>query len=158
MGEPTIGAAFLTQTVTLDDATVKFEIWDTAGQERYKSLAPMYYRGAAAAVIVYDVTSSQSFDGAKAWVAELGEKDMVLALLGNKVDLATEKRAVETAQAEAFARDKGLIFMETSAKTGVNVQEIFQAIAGSLELAKKKSPDDSVSIQQADRGSSCCGR
>jgi small GTP-binding protein len=49
-------AAFLTQTVTLDDATVKFEIWDTAGQERYRSLAPMYYRGAAAAVVVYDIT------------------------------------------------------------------------------------------------------
>ena len=55
--EPTIGAAFLTQTVALDDATVKFEIWDTAGQERYRSLAPMYYRGASAAIVVYDITN-----------------------------------------------------------------------------------------------------
>lgn len=52
-----IAAAFLTQKVQLDDATVKFEIWDTAGQERYRSLAPMYYRGAAAAIVVYDVTN-----------------------------------------------------------------------------------------------------
>ena len=58
-------AAFLTQTVALDDATVKFEIWDTAGQERYRSLAPMYYRGAAAAIIVYDITNPDSFAGAK---------------------------------------------------------------------------------------------
>lgn len=58
--EPTIGAAFLTQTVSLDDATVKFEIWDTAGQERYRSLAPMYYRGAAAAIVVYDITKKVS--------------------------------------------------------------------------------------------------
>lgn len=55
--ESTIGAAFLTQTVALNDTTVKFEIWDTAGQERYHSLAPMYYRGAAAAIVVYDITN-----------------------------------------------------------------------------------------------------
>ena len=62
------GAAFLTQTVALDDYTVKFEIWDTAGQERYRSLAPMYYRGAAAALVVYDITAADSFDGAKTWI------------------------------------------------------------------------------------------
>lgn len=63
-------AAFMTQTVELEKpkALVKFEIWDTAGQERYRSLAPMYYRGAAAAVIVYDVTSRESFEGARSWV------------------------------------------------------------------------------------------
>jgi small GTP-binding protein len=82
--EPTIGAAFLTQTVALDDATVKFEIWDTAGQERYRSLAPMYYRGAAAAIIVYDITNPDSFAGAKSWVKELqrrGDTSVVIALV-----------------------------------------------------------------------------
>ena len=58
--ESAIGAAFLTQTVALNDTTVKFEIWDTAGQERYHSLAPMYYRGAAAAIVVYDITNRVS--------------------------------------------------------------------------------------------------
>jgi small GTP-binding protein len=58
--ESTIGAAFLTQTVALNETTVKFEIWDTAGQERYHSLAPMYYRGAAAAIVVYDITNRVS--------------------------------------------------------------------------------------------------
>lgn len=57
MQEPTIGAAFFTQILSLAEATVKFDIWDTAGQERYHSLAPMYYRGAAAAVVVYDISS-----------------------------------------------------------------------------------------------------
>ncbi len=67
--EPTIGAAFLTQSVSLEgDRVVKFEIWDTAGQERYRSLAPMYYRGAAAAVVVFDITKKDSFNGAKSWV------------------------------------------------------------------------------------------
>jgi len=77
-------AAFLTQTVALDDCTVKFEIWDTAGQERYRSLAPMYYRGAAAAIVVYDITNQDSFAGAKGWVKELqrrGDPNVVIALV-----------------------------------------------------------------------------
>ncbi|CAJ0921612.1 unnamed protein product [Ranitomeya imitator] len=90
-------AAFLTQTVCLDDTTVKFEIWDTAGQERYHSLAPMYYRGAQAAIVVYDITNEESFARAKNWVKELQRQaspNIVIALSGNKADLAS-KRAVD---------------------------------------------------------------
>ncbi|CAO2607300.1 Ras-related protein Rab-5A [Lemmus lemmus] len=90
-------AAFLTQTVCLDDTTVKFEIWDTAGQERYHSLAPMYYRGAQAAIVVYDITNEESFARAKNWVKELQRQaspNIVIALSGNKADLAN-KRAVD---------------------------------------------------------------
>uniref|UniRef100_A0AAY4A949 small monomeric GTPase n=1 Tax=Denticeps clupeoides TaxID=299321 RepID=A0AAY4A949_9TELE len=128
--ESTIGAAFLTQTVCLDDTTVKFEIWDTAGQERYHSLAPMYYRGAQAAIIVYDITNADSFSRAKSWVKELQKQanpNIVIALSGNKADLA-QKRAVEVQEAQAYAEDNGLLFMETSAKTAMNVNEIFMAI------------------------------
>jgi len=75
--ESTIGAAFLTQTVNVKDYVVKFEIWDTAGQERYHSLAPMYYRGAAAAVVVYDLTNRQSFVRAKSWVKELQHREIL---------------------------------------------------------------------------------
>lgn len=81
-----IKAAFLTQTVALDDAVAKFEIWDTAGQERYRSLAPMYYRGAAAAIVVYDITNQDSFAGAKSWVKELqrrGDSNVVIALVSS---------------------------------------------------------------------------
>ncbi|KAL3345645.1 hypothetical protein AABB24_024547 [Solanum stoloniferum] len=88
--ESTIGAAFFSSTLAVNNATVKFEIWDTAGQERYHSLAPMYYRGAAAAIIVYDITSSDSFAKAKKWVQELqkqGNSNMIMALAGNKADL-----------------------------------------------------------------------
>jgi small GTP-binding protein len=93
--ESTIGAAFLTQTVALNDTTVKFEIWDTAGQERYHSLAPMYYRGAAAAIVVYDITNTDSFTRAKNWVRELqrqGSPNVVIALAGNKNDLASKRK------------------------------------------------------------------
>lgn len=142
--ESTIGAAFLTQTISLDDSTtVKFEIWDTAGQERYKSLAPMYYRNANCAVVVYDITAPASLDKAKAWVKELqrqANENIVIALAGNKLDLAndpttgTSKRAIDTADAEAYAREAGLLFFETSAKTSENVKELFTAIAQKLPL------------------------
>lgn len=74
--ESTIGAAFLTQTLSMEDSEVKFEIWDTAGQERYNSLAPMYYRGAQAAIVVYDILNQDSFQRAQTWVNELQRKVM----------------------------------------------------------------------------------
>lgn len=163
--EPTIGgilwfgvlsdlAAFLTQTVNVDNVTIKFEIWDTAGQgtdilslwgvERYRSLAPMYYRGAAAAIVVYDITSrvcficlfhsKESFNGAKSWVKELqrrGDPNVVIALAGNKCDLE-EDRQVPREEAEEYAVENNLLFMETSAKMALNVREIFESIGHKL--------------------------
>lgn len=93
--ESTIGAAFFSQTLAVNETTVKFEIWDTAGQERYHSLAPMYYRGAGAAIIVYDITNQDSFARAKKWAQELkaqGNPNMVIALAGNKADLLDARK------------------------------------------------------------------
>src|SRR5436189_2372077 len=91
--EPTIGAAFLTQKCNLPSRTIKFEIWDTAGQERFASLAPMYYRNAQSALVVYDLTKPTSLTKAKHWVAELQRQaspGIVIALVGNKLDLASD--------------------------------------------------------------------
>jgi len=131
--EPTIGAAFLTQRCKLDDRIIKFEIWDTAGQERFHSLAPMYYRNAQAAVIVYDITKPASLEKAKSWVKELQRQanpNIVIALVGNKLDLANN-RSVPSEEAEAYASENELLFFEASAKTGTNIIEVF------TELAKK---------------------
>lgn len=138
--ESTIGAAFLTQTVVVNDYTVKFEIWDTAGQERYATLAPMYYRGAAAAVVVYDITSKASFERAKKWVDELkttGSSDCVIALAGNKVDLEA-RREVLKQEATQYCEQHQLHFMETSAKANINVRELFLAIARKLPKDQQK--------------------
>jgi Ras-related protein Rab-5C len=135
--ESTIGAAFLTQTVSLDDqTTVKFEIWDTAGQERYKSLAPMYYRNANCAVVVYDISQSASLEKARNWIRELqrqADPSIVIALCGNKSDLA-ERRQVSQEEAKKYAEEEGLMWGETSAKSGEGVNDIFLAIAKKLPL------------------------
>jgi Ras-related protein Rab-22 len=92
--ESTIGASFMSKMIIVSGKTIKYQIWDTAGQEKYHSLAPMYYRGAAAAIIVYDITRKNTFNTLKNWVQELmtqGPKDISIAIAGNKADLE-EKR------------------------------------------------------------------
>ncbi|RCI08486.1 hypothetical protein L249_8780 [Ophiocordyceps polyrhachis-furcata BCC 54312] len=157
--EPTIGAAFLTQRCNLPTRIIKFEIWDTAGQERFASLAPMYYRNAQAALVVFDLTKATSLLKAKHWVAELQRQaspGIVIALVGNKLDLAGEQsptessdaddgqatgdaRKVSTEEAQAYAEEESLLFFETSAKTGHNVSEVFTAIANAIPETSLKS-------------------
>jgi Ras-related protein Rab-5C len=94
----------------------------------------MYYRGAQAAIVVYDITNADTFSRAKVWVKELQRQaapNIVIALAGNKADLAA-KRQIEVADAQTYAEENGLIFMETSAKTAMNVNDIFMAIAKKL--------------------------
>lgn len=154
-------AAFLTQKCNLPTRTIKFEIWDTAGQERFASLAPMYYRNAQAALVVYDLTKPTSLIKAKHWVAELQRQaspGIVIALVGNKLDLTSDggdggadaddgaddatggdARKVSTEEAKSYAEEESLLFFETSAKTGVNVTEVFTAIANAIPETSLKS-------------------
>ncbi|WVZ55510.1 hypothetical protein U9M48_006159 [Paspalum notatum var. saurae] len=126
----TVGASFLSQTLALEDSTiVKFEIWDTAGQERYAALAPLYYRGAAAAIVVYDITSPESFSKAQYWVKELqkhGSPGIVMVLVGNKADLH-ENRSVSLQDAQEYAEKNNMFFIETSAKTADNINQLFES-------------------------------
>ncbi|XP_062362694.1 ras-related protein Rab-17 [Cinclus cinclus] len=145
---PTVGCSFFTQALDLDEATVKFEIWDTAGQEKYHSVCHLYYRDAQAALIVYDIANKQTFSRAKLWLEELEKRflpdEIVIALVGNKTDLAAE-REVTTEEAEEFAQTKGLLFMETSAKSNYQVNDVFMAVVQELlrrekEKVSKPSP------------------
>jgi small GTP-binding protein len=165
--ESTIGASFTSPVFQVDGDTVKFEIWDTAGQERYHSLAPMYYRGAHAAIIVYDLTNIGSFQKAQSWVDELkkqASQDVVIALVGNKMDLG-DKRVIEIAQGQAFADEHGLVFFETSAKSGDNVSQVFTTLAKKLprvDTARASRPPQGVRLSRTDLdrnardSSGCC--
>uniref|UniRef100_A0A669D701 RAB22A, member RAS oncogene family n=3 Tax=Pseudocrenilabrinae TaxID=318546 RepID=A0A669D701_ORENI len=128
---PTIGASFMTKTVQYQNELHKFLIWDTAGQERFRALAPMYYRGSAAAIIVYDITKEDSFQTLKNWVKELrqhGPPNIVVAIAGNKCDLS-DAREVPEKDAKDYADSIHAIFVETSAKNAININEVFVEIS-----------------------------
>mmetsp|Transcript_71325 Transcript_71325/g.204652 ORF Transcript_71325/g.204652 Transcript_71325/m.204652 type:complete len:250 (-) Transcript_71325:164-913(-) len=133
--ETTIGGAFSSKTIECRGRKVKFDIWDTAGQERFRSLAPMYYRGASAAIVVYDQTNEVTFERAQAWVKQVmttcSNSNIVIAVAANKADMV-DKRQVPFERAEAFAESEGLLLMETSAMTGKNVARLFETIAEHL--------------------------
>ncbi|KAM5198438.1 ras-related protein Rab-26 isoform 7-T7 [Hipposideros larvatus] len=124
---------FQNKVLDVDGMKVKLQIWDTAGQERFRSVTHAYYRDAHALLLLYDVTNKASFDNIQAWLTEIQEyaqHNVVLMLLGNKVDSAQE-RVVKREDGEKLAKEYGLPFMETSAKTGLNVDLAFTAIAKS---------------------------
>jgi Ras-related protein Rab-2A len=123
----TIGVEFGARMITIDGKQIKLQIWDTAGQESFRSITRSYYRGAAGALLVYDITRRDTFNHLASWLEDAREhcnKDMTIMLIGNKSDLAS-KRAVEYEEGERFAKENGLIFMETSAKTAEGVEEAF---------------------------------
>ena len=164
--ECTIGAAFITATVQVSESTVKYEIWDTAGQERYRSLAPMYYRGAVAAIVVYDITSKDSFRRARSWINELRSNGdaQVLTLVGNKCDLE-EQRCVRYNEGQQLAEEEKVdSFFETSALTGQNIQEVFSSIAsrivtgglGSLKQQRKPTGIPGASGKRKKKNKKCC--
>jgi Ras-related protein Rab-2A len=123
----TIGVEFGARLVTIDNQQVKLQIWDTAGQESFRSITRSYYRDAAGALLVYDITRRDSFLHLTRWLEEArqnGNPSMTVMLIGNKSDLE-HRRAVSTKEGETFAQQNGLVFLETSAKTASNVEAAF---------------------------------
>eukprot|EP00441_Pelagodinium_beii_P028096 CAMPEP_0197661962 /NCGR_PEP_ID=MMETSP1338-20131121/51773_1 /TAXON_ID=43686 ORGANISM="Pelagodinium beii, Strain RCC1491" /NCGR_SAMPLE_ID=MMETSP1338 /ASSEMBLY_ACC=CAM_ASM_000754 /LENGTH=215 /DNA_ID=CAMNT_0043239617 /DNA_START=64 /DNA_END=711 /DNA_ORIENTATION=- len=153
----TIGVEFATRTVPLAaGGTVKAQIWDTAGQERYRAITSAHYRRAVGALLVYDVTKQASFQNCMKWMEELrqaAEPDIVIMLVGNKVDLVEKDpsaRQVYYDAAQEFSRQHGLIFSEASALTAFNVKHIFesllQAIYDQTSKGRGNQPDNGPMI------------
>jgi len=123
----TIGVEFGTRIVDVNNKKIKLQIWDTAGQERFRAVTRSYYRGAAGALLVYDITRRITYNHLTTWLTDarnLTNPNTVIMLIGNKKDLEGQ-RDVTYEEASAFAKQNGLIFVESSAKTGENVEEAF---------------------------------
>jgi len=126
----TIGVEFATRSIVVDGKTFKAQIWDTAGQERYRAITSAYYRGAAGALIVYDISKGVTFESVDRWLRELkdqSESNIVIMVVGNKSDLR-HLRAVPTDEAAAYCQKHRLFFIETSALEAANVEEAFHII------------------------------
>uniref|UniRef100_A0A3B5Q9W0 small monomeric GTPase n=1 Tax=Xiphophorus maculatus TaxID=8083 RepID=A0A3B5Q9W0_XIPMA len=139
----TVGIDFRNKVLTIDGVKVKLQIWDTAGQERFRSVTHAYYRDAHALLLLYDVTNRSSFDNIQAWLTEIHEyaqQDVVLMLLGNK--------------------EFGVPFMETSARSGLNVELAFTAVAKELKHRSMKDSSEKFKLHEyvnkEMKGAGCC--
>ncbi|MBA0669228.1 hypothetical protein Goklo_007438, partial [Gossypium klotzschianum] len=171
----TIGVEFGARMITIENKPIKLQIWDTvgfsfslafkcsqcnvsyvllyctAGQESFRSITRSYYRGAAGALLVYDITRRETFNHLTSWLEEARQHanaNMTVMLIGNKCDLS-HRRAVSTEEGEQFAREHGLIFMEASAKTAQNVEEAFLSTASKIY---KKIQDGVIDISNESYG------
>jgi small GTP-binding protein len=140
---PTLGAAYLPKLVAIGQTEVRLHIWDTAGQERYRGMAPMYFRGAHAAVLVFSVCDAQSFAGIDKWMDSLKENadpNILKFLVANKIDLEDD-RIVTVAAGEEKAESLDAHYHEVSAKSGYGIDDFFVEIA-KLFLEQSSPPED----------------
>eukprot|EP01118_Nematostelium_gracile_P016343 TRINITY_DN6743_c0_g1_i1.p1 TRINITY_DN6743_c0_g1~~TRINITY_DN6743_c0_g1_i1.p1 ORF type:complete len:246 (-),score=67.09 TRINITY_DN6743_c0_g1_i1:25-672(-) len=139
--EATIGVDFANTSMEIEGKTVDIQIWDTAGQERFQALAKPAYRGALGALLVYDITRASSLKATEKWldnIRNFAEPNCVVVLIGNKCDLHS-KREVATEEGKEFAKKHSLMFMETSALDGENIQEAWRQLVSMIHENKAKA-------------------
>ncbi|EIE79458.1 hypothetical protein RO3G_04163 [Rhizopus delemar RA 99-880] len=147
----TIGVGFGTRFVTVNDQQTKLQIWDTAGQESFRSITRSYYRGAAGALLVYDITRRETFENLSVWLEDARQHanpNTVIMLIGNKSDLEGQ-RQVSREEAERFAQEHDLFFLETSAKLADNIEEAFVKTA---EEIQKKIASGTIDLNSESNG------
>jgi small GTP-binding protein len=160
----TIGAEYVSKIEEIDGQPIRLQIWDTAGQEKFRSIAKSYFRNAVGVILVYDITDRRSFDDLSTWlndVHQFCDPNAAVTLIGNKLDLAAQ-RAVTSGEAQLFATNHQLPYIEASARDGENVAEAFQRAAKTVyERAEAgmlvtKTTVQQQSLQGAPGGGSAC--
>ena len=156
----TIGLDYKLKNVQLENGKmVKIQVWDTAGQDRFRSITKNYYKGAHGIILIYDVTEQKSFDNVKNWMAQIKEEvseRVSIVLVGNKID-DEDNRKISTEQGESMAKDYEIMFFECSAKTGQNIDEIFNNLVKKVVENFSKSADNGQKLKnKKKKGKGCC--
>lgn len=160
----TPGASFMKKQMVIDDNCVNFQLWDTAGQERFRSIAPMYYRGANAVLLVYEVGNQQSFlEIEKYWLDEVRSKSSastVICAVQNKCDIPADERQTSETVCEAFAKESGIRLFKTSGKTGEGINEMFVQIYRDIVQKDMQTEDQTknalITDDTASQKAGCC--
>ena len=133
----TIGLDYRLKSMTLqNDKKIKLQIWYTAGQDRFRAITKNYYKGANGIILIYDVTNKQSYENVKNWLTQIKEEanpNVIIYLAGNKIDVEEDQRVITTEDGQKIADEYKLPFKETSAKNGINVNEIFQELVEKID-------------------------
>jgi small GTP-binding protein len=152
-GQPSIGVQFIAKNVVIENTTFRLQVWDTAGQESFRSMTRIYYKNSSCAFIVYDITEKESFNHVESWISEckkIAPETVLLVLIGNKSDL-NESREVSYEEGLKFAEKNKMLFFETSAKNGVNIENIFKKsvenISNNIKEGKYDLTDDACGIK-----------
>ena len=167
----TTGASYAGKTMTFEEyqgKCIKFEIWDTAGQEKYRALTKIFYKDAAVAILVYDITRKESFTELKNYwynqIKEVAPKNIILGVAANKCDLYDDE-AVSEEEARSFANEIGAIFKLTSASTNSGIEELFRALGcrlldpdyiDDIDGSNKKNINIKLDENKAKKKKGCC--
>lgn len=160
----TIGIDFRIKTIEVNGKRVKLQIWDTAGQEQFHSVASSYYRNAHGIMLIYDITSAESFIHISKWASNISTNaptNVKQVLVGNKSDMGDNKRVIEKDRGKTLADELNMPFLETSAKTNTNVDVAFQLMTQLImegNMEKEEEVEDTVNLHggSSKKRKKCC--
>ena len=156
----TIGLDYRLKSMKLKNGkNIKLQIWDTAGQDRFRAITKNYYKGSHGIILIYDVTNIQTFENVKSWVNQIREEastNVIIYIAANKIDME-EERKVSKEEGEKLAQELGFPFMETSAKSGVNINETFDDLVERIDKVYGNAPQkNSKNKLYKAKSSKCC--
>ena len=162
----TIGLDYRLKSMTLKSGKkIKLQIWDTAGQDRYRSITKNYYKGANGIILIYDITNSETYDNVENWISQIKEEsspNVIIYIVGNKIDMENERK-VTTEEGKKIADDYKLPFIETSAKSDININETFEdlveridVVYSQLETAPGVVPINGNKLVKENNKKKCC--